>query len=68
MAIKSHEIEELMTTLRSALFYAKEASQVAKKVYGDDKEVAWYLRTSREEVLSALRLFDIHGVKENTKK
>jgi hypothetical protein len=41
---KLEQIDSALSAVRSALMYLREAQHVAKKVYGDDREIAMHLR------------------------
>lgn len=59
--LTTEEIQNVIDNLTSALDYAKEARRIAKKVYGDDKEISLHLKYAYEYVQHATRTLQMQA-------
>lgn len=59
MKISLEEIEQALAALTSATTRVKEARRVAKKVYGNDREVSMQMKYAYEDVQRFLTVFGI---------
>lgn len=53
------EIVEVINELSSALTRAKEAARVARKVYGDEREVSIQLKYAYEDIKKATKILEM---------
>ncbi len=61
MKITLDEIEQIINNLASATTYAKEARRVAKKVYGNEKEISFQLKHAYEDIQQAVKVLEARG-------
>jgi hypothetical protein len=61
MKIALEEIEQVIDSLSSATMRAKEARRVAKKVYGDQKEISIQLKYAYEDLQKAVKILEMQG-------
>lgn len=61
MKLTLEEIEQAIAEIANAMERAKEARRVAKKVYGDEREISIQLKYTYEHIQRAVKILEMRG-------